>query len=138
MNPREIDTTRRPFVLVWEVTRACELACKHCRADARPHRHPDELTTAEGRRFLEEVRQFGDGQPVVLSGGDPLARDDTVELVDHGTDVGLRMTPTPSGTASLAPERIADLADAGLRRMALSIDDASAASSRMRVARSAL
>lgn len=127
MNPREIDTTERPFVLIWEVTQACELACKHCRADAEPLRHPGELTTAEGKQFLEEARRFGDGQLVVLSGGDPLAREDTVELIDHGTDIGLRMTLTPSGTASLTPERILDLADAGLRRMALSIDCGTAA-----------
>jgi len=126
MNPRAIDTSRRPFVLIWELTQACELACKHCRADARPLRHPDELTTAEGKRLLEEARRFGDGQLVVLSGGDPLARDDTVELVDHGTDVGLRMTLTPSGTTSLTRDRIGALADAGLRRMALSIDGGSA------------
>jgi len=126
MNPRAIDTSRRPFVLIWELTQACELACKHCRADARPRRHPDELTTAEGKRLLEEARRFGDGQLVVLSGGDPLARDDTVELVDHGTDIGLRMTLTPSGTTSLTRDRIGALADAGLRRMALSIDGGSA------------
>jgi len=122
MNPREIDTSQRPFVLIWEVTQACELACKHCRADAEPLRHPDELTTSEGKRLLEEARRFGDGQLVVLSGGDPLARDDTIELVEYGTDIGLRMTLTPSGTTSLTSERIRALADAGLRRMALSID----------------
>jgi len=127
MNPRQIDTTERPFVLIWEVTQACELACKHCRADAKPHRHPEELTTVEGRQFLDGARQFGEGQLVVLSGGDPLARDDTVELVDYGTDIGLRMTLTPSGTASLTPHRVSELADAGLRRMALSIDGGSAA-----------
>lgn len=127
MDPREIDTTERPFVLIWELTQACELACKHCRADAEPRRHPDELTTAEGKQLLEEARRFGDGQLVVLSGGDPLAREDTVELVDYGTDIGLRMTLTPSGTTSLTPERIQSLGDAGLRRMALSIDGGSAA-----------
>lgn len=126
MNPRDIDTTRRPFVLIWEVTQACELACKHCRADAQQRRHPDELTTAEGKRLLDEARRFGEGQLVVLSGGDPLAREDTVDLVDYGTDIGLRMTLTPSGTTSLTAERIDDLADAGLRRVALSIDGASA------------
>lgn len=127
MNPREIDTTQRPFVLIWELTQACELACKHCRADAEPLRHPDELTTSEGKHLLEEIRRFGDGQLVVLSGGDPLARDDTIDLVDYGTDIGLRMTLTPSGTTSLTRERIQALADAGLRRMALSIDGGSAA-----------
>lgn len=127
MNPRDINTTQRPFVLIWEVTQACELACKHCRADAQERRHPDELSTEEGKRLLREARQFGEGQLVVLSGGDPLARDDTLDLVDYGTDIGLRMTLTPSGTGSLTRRRIETLADAGLRRLALSVDGGSAA-----------
>ncbi|MFC6784581.1 TIGR04053 family radical SAM/SPASM domain-containing protein [Halobaculum halobium] len=116
------DTSQRPIVLVWEVSRACELACDHCRAEATPGRHPDELTTAEGKDLLESARGFGDGQVVVLSGGDPLKRDDLPELIAHGDDIGLRMALTPSGTASLTRERIERLADAGLRRVALSID----------------
>ncbi|WP_058826948.1 TIGR04053 family radical SAM/SPASM domain-containing protein [Haloferax sp. Q22] len=127
-DPSSIDTSRRPFVLIWEVTQACDLACDHCRADATPARHPDELTTAEGKRLLDQAREFGPGQLVVLSGGDPLARDDLVDLVEYGTDLGLRMTLTPSGTSSLTPETVADLADAGVKRMALSLDGASAAS----------
>ncbi|ELZ55975.1 MULTISPECIES: TIGR04053 family radical SAM/SPASM domain-containing protein [unclassified Haloferax] len=127
-DPSSIDTSRRPFVLIWEITQACDLACDHCRADATPARHPDELTTAEGKRLLDQAREFGPGQLVVLSGGDPLARSDLVELVGYGTDLGLRMTLTPSGTSSLTPETVADLADAGVRRMALSLDGATAAS----------
>jgi radical SAM protein with 4Fe4S-binding SPASM domain len=118
----DLDTDRRPLVLVWEVTQACGLACRHCRADAQPRRHPDELTTTEGKRLLADAGRFGDGQLVVLSGGDPLARDDLTELVAHGDDLGLRMTITPSGTRSLTPERVRDLADAGIARMALSLD----------------
>ncbi|NHX37218.1 MULTISPECIES: TIGR04053 family radical SAM/SPASM domain-containing protein [Halolamina] len=125
MPPRDIDTSRRPFVLVWELTQACELACKHCRAEAQPRRHPDELTTEEGKELLDEARAFGENQLVVLSGGDPLYRDDALELIEYGVDRGLRMTLTPSGTASLTPERIDAVADAGLRRLALSLDGAS-------------
>jgi radical SAM protein len=121
-DPRAIDTDERPFVLIWEVTQACELACDHCRASADPTRHPEELTTAEGKRLLDSAARFGDGQLVVLSGGDPMKRDDLVELVRYGTDRGLRMTLTPSGTEALTDENIAALADAGLRRMALSVD----------------
>ncbi len=121
----DIDTDKRPFVLIWELTQACELACKHCRAEADPDRHPDEWTTAEGKRLLGEAREFGDGRLVVLSGGDPLAREDAVELVEYGTDLGLRITMTPSGTSSLTPRRIEALAGAGRRRMALSIDGGS-------------
>ena len=123
-----VDTDRQPFVLIWEVTQACALACEHCRADAQPARHPDELTTAEGKSLLDQARDFGDGQLVVLSGGDPLARPDLQELVEYGVERGLRMTLTPSGTDSLTGARIEALADAGLRRMALSLDGATPSS----------
>lgn len=119
-----VDTDDRPFVLIWELTQACDLACDHCRADAKPERHPDELTTREGKRLLDQAREFGENQLVVLSGGDPVKRPDLVELVEYGTDAGLNVTLTPSGTTSLTRETIADLADAGLRRMALSLDGA--------------
>ncbi|UWG50816.1 Radical SAM superfamily enzyme [Halalkaliarchaeum sp. AArc-CO] len=126
MNPHAIDTEQQPFVLIWEVTQACELECKHCRADAQPDRHPDELTTAEAEAFLEDAAEFGKGQLVVLSGGDPLAREDLVDLVEYGTELGLRMTLTPSGTESLTPAVIDDLADAGLKRLAVSLDGTTA------------
>jgi len=122
MRPSSVDTDRRPFVLIWELTQACELACDHCRAEAQPERHPDELTTTEGKELLDQAREFGEGQLVVLSGGDPAARPDLVELVEYGSDIGLSMTVTPSGTASLTRDVIDDLADAGIRRMALSLD----------------
>jgi radical SAM protein with 4Fe4S-binding SPASM domain len=124
--PRRVDTDERPFVLIWELTRACDLRCEHCRADAQPDRHPDELTTAEAKTLLDQTREFGEDQLVVFSGGDPLKRSDAVELVKYGTEIGLNVTMTPSGTASLDPDAVTDLADAGLRRMALSIDGATA------------
>jgi radical SAM protein with 4Fe4S-binding SPASM domain len=119
---RHVDTSQRPVVFIWELTQACELSCEHCRADAQPRRHPDELTTAEGKELLENLRDFGENQLVVLSGGDPCKREDLVELVEYGTDRGLSMTLTPSGTDELSRETIEDLAAAGLKRLALSID----------------
>ncbi|MFB6081394.1 MAG: TIGR04053 family radical SAM/SPASM domain-containing protein [Halanaeroarchaeum sp.] len=119
---QDIDTDRRPLVLIWELTQACDLSCKHCRADAHPDRHPAELTTEEGKALLDEASEFGDGQLVVLSGGDPLKRDDVFDLVEYGVDQGLKMTMTPSGTDSLDPDTVARLQDAGLRRLAVSID----------------
>lgn len=120
------DSSERPLVAIWETTQACELACEHCRADAQPARHPDELTTDEARDLLDDLREFGDGQLVVLSGGDPMKRPDLIDLVDYGTDIGLRMTLTPSGTNELDYDAVSALCDAGLRRMALSIDGATA------------
>ncbi|MFB6142223.1 MAG: radical SAM protein [Halorientalis sp.] len=117
-----VDTDERPLVLIWEVTQACDLACEHCRAEATPSRHPDELTTVEGKALLSEASRFGEDQLVVLSGGDPCKRPDLLELVAHGDQAGLSMSLTPSGTRSLTDEVVADLSAAGLRRMALSID----------------
>jgi AdoMet-dependent heme synthase len=68
-----IDFDKSPFLVIWETTQACDLACKHCRAEAQPDRHPDELTTAEAKKLLEDVRRFG---PIifVFSGGDCMKR----------------------------------------------------------------
>ncbi|MFB6083311.1 MAG: radical SAM protein [Halorientalis sp.] len=119
---RDLDTSRRPLVLIWEVTQACELACEHCRADAQPARHPDELTTEEGKALLDSAREFGENQLVVLSGGDPCKRPDLTELVRYGSEQGLSMSLTPSGTDELTADVLDELADAGLRRIALSLD----------------
>jgi MoaA/NifB/PqqE/SkfB family radical SAM enzyme len=81
-----MDTSRRPVVLVWELTQACDLTCDHCRADAQPDRHPDELTTREGKALLEDVRDFGEGQLVVLCGGDPFGSDRLCAYVLDGYD----------------------------------------------------
>jgi AdoMet-dependent heme synthase len=119
---------RAPFIVIWETTRACALACVHCRAEAIARRHPDELTTGEGRRLMERVRAFGDPPPIfVLTGGDPLRRPDVAELVAYGTGLGLTVSMTPSGTAAVTEARLAALRDAGLARLAISLDGATEA-----------
>ena len=117
-----VDTEQRPLVFIWEVTQACDLTCEHCRADAQEQRHPDELTTEEGTDVLDAAARFDDNQLVVLSGGDPCKRPDLTELVQYGSELGLRMSLTPSGTSSLTNDTLDALADAGLDRIALSID----------------
>jgi radical SAM protein len=117
-----------PRVVAWEVTRACDLACRHCRADARPGRDAGELTTAEGKALLDRIVGFGDPSPVVVfTGGDPLKRPDLVELAEHGTRRGLRMAVTPATTPLLDRPALEALSDAGVRRVALSVDGAAAA-----------
>ncbi len=116
-----LDFCRAPFLVIWEVTQACDLACRHCRAEARPWRDAGELSTREGRALLGEVRRFG--RPLmVLTGGDPAMRPDLCELIRHGMDLGLRMTLTPSGTPRMTRDRIQACRDAGLQRMAVSLD----------------
>jgi MoaA/NifB/PqqE/SkfB family radical SAM enzyme len=120
--------SRSPFIVIWETTRACALACVHCRAEAIPRRDPAELTTEEGKRLLGRVVAFGDPPPlVVLTGGDPLRRPDIADLVAHGTRVGLTVSLTPSGTAAVTEEKLRALRDAGLARLAISLDGATAA-----------
>jgi radical SAM protein len=116
-----------PFIAIWETTRACALACVHCRAAAIPRRDPGELTTGEALRLLEAVRAFGDPPPLfVLTGGDPLRRPDIVELVEHGTRLGLNVSLTPSATGAATGARLRALRDAGLARLAVSLDGATA------------
>jgi AdoMet-dependent heme synthase len=118
---------RAPFIVIWETTRACALACVHCRAEAIPHRDPSELTTQEARRLIDRVREFGDPPPVlVLTGGDPLRRPDIVELVAYGTSRGLSVSLTPSGTAAVTGAKLHALRQAGLARLAVSLDGATA------------
>lgn len=117
------DFARAPFIVIWEVTRACALACLHCRASAIPWRNPHELTTEEGFRLIDQVRAFGDPLPLfVLTGGDPMRRPDLVDLVRYASDAGLSVALTPSGTAAVTSTRLAALQQAGLKRVAVSLD----------------
>jgi AdoMet-dependent heme synthase len=130
MSPRpslaDVDFDRAPFVVIWETTQACDLACKHCRASAVPKRDPLELSTDEARRLIDDICRFG--RPLfVLTGGDPLKRPDTVEIVRYGVNAGLRVALTPSGTPLMTPQVLQDLRDAGLSRLAVSLDGATAA-----------
>ncbi len=118
---------RSPFIAIWEATRACALACVHCRAEAVPRRNPDELTTDEGKALLDRIAAFGDPPPlVVFTGGDPLRRPDIAELVAYGTRIGLVVSLTPSGTAAATEEKLRALRHAGLARLAVSLDGADA------------
>lgn len=122
---RDFDET--PLILTWEVTQACDLTCDHCRADAQPDRHPNELSTTEGKQLLEDITGFGRPPPIlVLSGGDPLKRSDVFELTEHAISLGLPTAVTPAPTQLLDPERIDRFADIGIKRMALSLDGATA------------
>jgi len=110
---------RRP-VVVWNCTKQCNLYCQHCYAAAETEPAPGELTTTEGKRFLDDLADYG--APVVLfSGGEPLARNDLVELVGHASDAGLRPVLSTNGTL-LTEERAAALREAGLQYVGVSVD----------------
>lgn len=112
-----------PFLVFWETTRACDLVCQHCRACAVKARNPSELSTDEGKALLQEIRAMG-CPLVVLTGGDPAKRPDLVELVRYGHEIGLRMALTPSATPLITASLLTELRDAGLARLAVSLDGA--------------
>jgi len=116
-----------PMLVIWEVTQACDLACVHCRASAQSERNPLELTTEQGYRLLDEIRSFGEPL-MVFTGGDPLKRPDLFDLIRHSVKIGLRTNVTPSATPLLTGEAIDKFKEAGISRMAISVDGHDSAS----------
>ena len=119
--PFNVDFDVAPLLVIWETTRACELACQHCRADAINKRHPDELNLEEGKALLDAIKAL-ETPIVVLTGGDPIQRDDLEDLIAHGKSQGLRMGTIPAGTSRLTRERIHSLKKAGVDQIAFSLD----------------
>lgn len=116
---------QNPYIVIWETTRACDLACLHCRAEAIQWRHPLELTTRESLQLIDEVSQCGN--PLfVLTGGDPMKRPDLFELIPYAVQKGLRVAMTPSGTPLMTRSVVARLKAAGLARLAVSLDGSTA------------
>ena len=119
---------RAPLRVYWELTRACDLACRHCRANAIRDRAADELTTDECDAVLASLaRATGPMPHVIFTGGDPLNRPDLVPLVRAAVSRGLPVSVAPSATHRLSRETIHALADAGVSAMSLSIDAPTAA-----------
>ena len=117
----KLDFSQAPFLVIWEVTQACDLVCRHCRASAMPDRCSDELTIWEGYRLLEEIQNMRT-PVVVLSGGDPLKRPDLLELIRYGNSLGLRMATIPAATARITIDVLSQLKEAGLAQIAFSLD----------------
>ncbi|MDR5684475.1 MAG: TIGR04053 family radical SAM/SPASM domain-containing protein [Armatimonadota bacterium] len=114
---------RAPLLIYWELTRACALACQHCRAEAVPDRHPLELSMEEGRRMLRDATAFGRPLPHwVLTGGDPLKRPDLAALVEEARALGFGVSLAPSATPLVSRQAIQALARSGVQAISLSLD----------------
>ena len=113
-----------PRLVAWELTRACNLVCKHCRADAVTGLDPDELSTAETKKFIDQLAEYG--KPIlILTGGEPLLRDDIYEIIRYGTGKGLRVVLATNGTL-VTPDIAHRLKDVGIQRISISIDGSNA------------
>jgi radical SAM protein len=121
-----VDYHQAPLLLIWEVTRACALACQHCRASAIDWRDPLELNLDEGRRLIDDVADMGTPL-IVFTGGDPLQRTDLEYLIRHARSRHLTVGTIPATTPRLTRERVLSLKDAGVHQIALSVDAENAA-----------
>lgn len=117
------DVGTRPFLVLFELTRACNLACRHCRAEAIPQPEADDLSTQEVQSVIDDLASLGSPRPiVVLTGGDPLARSDLTSLVRYGAERGLAMSVAPAGTPRASFDRMSALRQAGAGAVSFSVD----------------
>lgn len=116
-----IDYNVNPFIVIWEVTRACALSCVHCRAEAQYHRYPDELDTDQAKTLIRDIHAM-DNPILVFTGGDPLMRDDLFELTWYAASLGMRVSMMPSATPRVTRDAVKRAKAAGLSRWAFSID----------------
>ena len=120
---KPIDSTLR--LVAWEITRRCNLSCQHCRASAEDHFYEGELSHAQGITLLDQIREVG--QPIIiLTGGEPMLREDVYDLAEYGNRIGLRMVMAPNGTL-ITPESAKKMLAAGIKRISVSIDGPDAA-----------
>ena len=121
------DYAKTPLNIYWEMTQACALACRHCRAEAVPMAHQLELTFEQGVDFLRQIKDFGDPLPqLILTGGDPLKRPDLYELIDTARQLGIGTSITPAATPALTREILAKLKEHGVEGLGLSLDGSTA------------
>lgn len=120
------DFAERPFILFWEVTRACALACRHCRAVAQPQAHPDELSHDEAMKLVDDIARLAPPM-LVLTGGDPMMRRDIFDIITRATERGLRVALSPAATPRLLHTDFKRLRAAGVVSMSLSLDGATQA-----------
>ncbi|MFS0864220.1 TIGR04053 family radical SAM/SPASM domain-containing protein [Fredinandcohnia sp. 179-A 10B2 NHS] len=117
----ERDFHKDPFIVIWELTRACQLKCLHCRAEAQYTRDPRELSFEEGKNLIDQIYEMNNPM-LVFTGGDPLMRPDVYDIADYAIKKGVRVSMTPSATPNVTKEAIEKAKEVGLARWAFSLD----------------
>src|SRR5271170_7053344 len=127
MQHRARDYSQTPVNVYWEMTQACALACRHCRAEAMPSAHADQLSLEDSLAFLKQIPDFGDPMPhLILTGGDPLERQDLYLLIDQAKKLGIALSITPAATGALKKETLEKLKEHGVEGLGLSLDGSTA------------
>jgi AdoMet-dependent heme synthase len=122
----QTDFNLSPLMFYFEVTMACDLVCKHCRASAQENPAEGELSTEQAKALLDQAATFPRPPMVVLTGGDPLKRPDLFELIRHATARRLQLALTPSATPLATREAFERARAAGVHRLGISLDGADA------------
>lgn len=120
------DYSKNPMLVYWEMTQACALACRHCRAEAVSTAHPEELDRTESMALLEQIAQFDSKPHLILTGGDPLQRADLYEIIDRARQLGLTVSITPAATPDLTVAELSKLKARGIDSLGLSLDGSTA------------
>ncbi|MCC3645287.1 TIGR04053 family radical SAM/SPASM domain-containing protein [Cytobacillus oceanisediminis] len=115
------DFNKDPFIVIWELTRACQLKCLHCRAEAQYRRDARELSFEEGMALIDQIREMNNPM-LVFTGGDPLMRQDVFDIAEYAVKKGVRVSMTPSATPNVTKEAIEKAKQVGLARWAFSLD----------------
>jgi len=113
-------------LVAWETTRRCNLNCKHCRAGAENHPYENELSTQDSYKLLDQIREVGT-PIIILTGGEPLLREDIFDIASYGTKIGLRMVMAPNGTL-ITPDMAQRIKKSGIKRISVSLDGSTAQS----------
>ena len=111
-----------PLMFYYEVTMACDLVCKHCRASAQENPDPDELSHEQSIALIDQVATFPRRPTLVFTGGDPLKRADLFDLIRHARSRGIEAALTPSATPLATREAFEKAKEAGIRRLGISLD----------------
>ncbi|MBA7474400.1 putative mycofactocin radical SAM maturase MftC [subsurface metagenome] len=115
---------RPPFIVSYSITQKCNLKCKHCYSESVDQAAPDELSTEEAFRVIDDLSRWGIGL-LIIDGGEPLCREDLLDVVKYASNKGIRTTIGSNGT--LIDERMAKkMKDAGVMAVAISVDGAEA------------
>jgi heme b synthase len=115
-----------PRLIAWEVTKRCTLNCRHCRASAENIAYENEFSLEECRKLLDGMTAFTPPPIIILTGGDPLTRDDIFEIITYGSRLGLRMVIALCGQL-LTPPIMQRLKDSGILKVSFSLDGSTAA-----------
>ena len=125
--PHGFSFNDKPWLVYWEITQACNLVCRHCRANAQCHHDPNELGYEEGLELLRSIQRFSDSPPhLVITGGDPLKRSDVFDLISEAKKLEIPVSLAPSVTDLMDETLFPILRALGISAMSLSLDGVTA------------